>query len=90
MAGYSYYPNIKTSSQSDGVTLSEPDLLDTLSSREIIVLQQLANGFSNREIAERMLLSEKTISTYKQRIMKKTNTHNLIDVVDVARRNGIV
>lgn len=90
LAGYSYYPNIKTSSQSDGVTLSEPDLLDTLSSREIIVLQQLANGFSNREIAERMLLSEKTISTYKQRIMKKTNTHNLIDVVDVARRNGIV
>ncbi|HHQ4671710.1 TPA: response regulator [Aeromonas veronii] len=89
LAGYTYYPNIKASLQCDGITLPETDLLDTLSSRELIVLQQLSNGFSNRDIAERMLLSEKTISTYKQRIMKKTNTQNLVDVVELARRNGI-
>ncbi|WP_323912551.1 response regulator transcription factor [Aeromonas veronii] len=90
LAGYSYYQNIKKSSKSDEVTQSESDFLDTLSSREIIVLQQLSSGYSNREIAERMLLSEKTISTYKQSIMKKINAQSLVDVVDIARRNGIV
>ncbi|WP_368547402.1 response regulator [Klebsiella pneumoniae] len=47
-------------------------LLASFSDREIAVLNYLRQGKSNKEIAERLALSNKTISTYKARMMKKS------------------
>ncbi|MGT4067298.1 UNVERIFIED_CONTAM: response regulator transcription factor [Aeromonas hydrophila] len=90
LAGYTYFP--EESRQPDEATPvpSEVEFLRSLSSREIIVLQQLSSGLSNRQIADRMLLSEKTISTYKKSIMKTARVNSLIEIVDIARRNGII
>ncbi|MGV2986124.1 LuxR C-terminal-related transcriptional regulator [Vibrio sp. E150_011] len=52
-----------------------------LSHRELCVLELLGKGHSNKEVARHLLLSEKTISTYKSRIMKKYNVDSFVHVL---------
>lgn len=52
----------------------------TLSNREMTVLNFLLQGKSNKEIAEILSISSKTVSTYKRRIMDKNNVNNLVDL----------
>jgi len=54
-----------------GRPLGEPPLHDRLSDRELEVLNLLAKGQTPAEIATRLLLSVKTISTYRKRILEK-------------------
>ncbi|RVU91422.1 response regulator transcription factor [Flavobacterium columnare] len=61
-----------------------------LSSREIEVLRYLSNGKKNKEIAESLNLNEKTISTYKLRLLAKLNVTNLVDLVNKAKILEIV
>jgi two-component system response regulator EvgA len=69
--------------------LSESELVERLSNQELMVLQHLATGLSNKEIGERMLLSNKTISTYKTRIQQKLNLGSLLELIEFARRNDL-
>ena len=55
-----------------------------LSTREVEVLKLLSNGRRNKEVAEELDINEKTVSTYKARLMKKLNVSNLIDLVNQA------
>lgn len=88
LSGHSYFPilgnNITQSHQ------QEAELIKKLSTREMVVLQQLAIGLSNKEIADRMLLSNKTISTYKTRLLEKLNAKTLVDLIEIAKRNSII
>ena len=61
-----------------------------LSSREIEVLRYLSNGKKNKEVAEALHLNEKTISTYKLRLLAKLNVTNLVDLVNKAKTLEIV
>lgn len=56
-----------------------------LSTRESEVLRYLINGKKNNEISELLSLNEKTISTYKLRLLNKLNVTNLIDLVNKAK-----
>ncbi|MCE6981876.1 DNA-binding response regulator, partial [Pseudomonas frederiksbergensis] len=62
----------------------------SLTNRELLVLQQLARGLSNKAIGDAMLLSNKTISTYKTRLIEKLRVKSLVDLADVAKRNLLV
>ncbi|WP_053121842.1 response regulator transcription factor [Pseudomonas sp. P1.31] len=64
--------------------------IDTITRRELKVLHGLAQGKTNMQIANDMLLSNKTISTYKTRLMQKLDTHTLLDLVEFAKRNHLV
>lgn len=89
-SGYRYFPD-----RACGPTRHEEskdrdeELLKTLSARELGVLQQLAQGLSNKQIAERMSLSSKTISTYKIRLLLKLNASNLLELYNLAKRNKL-
>lgn len=61
-----------------------------LSAREIEVLKYLADGKKNKEIAKTLELDEKTISTYKLRLLHKLNVTNLIDLVNKAKSFNLV
>ena len=73
---------------SKGYTLFKKEFVlkqsNKLSSREQIVLDYLIQGYSNRKIASVMSLSEKTISTYKRRVLRKLRVQSLIDIVTCA------
>lgn len=56
-----------------------------LSSREVEVLKLLASGKRNKEVAEGLELNEKTVSTYKARLMRKLNVDNLVDLLQQAK-----
>jgi two-component system, NarL family, response regulator, fimbrial Z protein, FimZ len=61
-----------------------------LSNREIEVLRYLSDGKKNNEIAKILGLNEKTISTYKLRLLTKLNVTNLVDLVNKAKTLEIV
>ncbi|MFP9099878.1 LuxR C-terminal-related transcriptional regulator [Flavobacterium sp. RHBU_24] len=61
-----------------------------LSSREIEVLRYLSEGKKNKEIALLLDLNEKTISTYKLRLLTKLHVTNLVDLVNKAKTLDIV
>ncbi|MBF8743352.1 MULTISPECIES: response regulator transcription factor [Pseudomonas] len=90
-SGYSYFPDVSLSSvKHEDLAFSEPQRLAMLSNREIIILQHLARGLSNKAIGEKMLLSNKTVSTYKGRLLEKLRVGSLIELADLARRNLMI
>jgi len=56
-----------------------------LSSREIEVLNLLSSGKRNKDIANALNINEKTVSTYKTRLLKKLKVDNLADLINQAR-----
>ena len=56
-----------------------------LSTREVEVLKLLCSGRKNKEIALELDINEKTVSTYKARLMQKLNVTNLVDLINQAR-----
>ncbi|HNP67289.1 MAG TPA: response regulator transcription factor [Aequorivita sp.] len=56
-----------------------------LSAREIEVLNLLSNGKRNKDIASLLEINEKTVSTYKTRLLKKLNVTSLAELINQAR-----
>lgn len=61
-----------------------------LSNREVEVLRFLSDGKKNNEISKILGLNEKTVSTYKLRLLQKLNVSNLVDLVNKAKNLEIV
>ena len=66
------------------------DPLDLLSSREREVLQMIAEGKTNKEVATSLNLSVYTIDAHRGKIMEKLNLHSTGELVRFAVRNGLV
>lgn len=85
---------INNSVKKNFYSFSNPNDVDKiyrkLSSREIEVLRYLINGKKNKEISKILGLNEKTISTYKLRLLQKLNVSNLVDLVNKAKNLKIV
>lgn len=91
MSGYTFFPNLSTSSvRRSDIEISEQELIKTLSDRELSIVQQLANGLGNKEIGEAMLLSNKTVSTYKKRMFDKLNVKSVVYLAEFAKRNNLI
>ncbi len=67
----------------------ETSAFSILTLREREVLQLIAEGRSNRQIAETLYLSIKTVETHRQQIMNKLNLHNVADLVRYSIREGL-
>lgn len=63
---------------------------EILSVREKEILQMLAEGRSNKEVAEALYLSVKTVETHRANIMKKLGLRNIADLVLYAVRNHLI
>jgi two-component system response regulator NreC len=66
------------------------DELDLLSEREREVLILTAQGYSSREISEKLVISPKTVDTYRQRLMEKLELRNRVMLVQYALRKGLL
>jgi len=90
MEGQHYYHekvSIILHSKPDGI--QHPPRIK-LSAREFEVIVLLCRGFSTKDIAEKLFLSEHTIEGYRKEIIKKTNTKNTNELIHYALSNGIV
>ncbi|MBX7278567.1 response regulator [Pseudomonas sp. M5A4_2d] len=89
--GYTYFPNRSLNAPHAGdIETSDLARVKKLTDREVLILQQLALGYSNKVIGDKMQLSNKTISTYKTRILRKLNLDTLLELIDFSRRNNII
>jgi len=85
MAGYTVFP------ASGGMPrASDAYAIERLSDKELVVMQMLARGMTNKEIGDAMFTSNKTISTYKTRLMAKLGLASLVELVDFARKHHLV
>ena len=66
------------------------DPYDDLTSREREVLQLVAEGFSNRKIAEVLNLSVKTVKTHRLHLMRKLDLHDRSELIRYAFQKGII
>jgi two-component system response regulator EvgA len=89
-AGYNYFPSLALDSADDPGRSVELGLFEQVNDRELMVLQMFAQGRTNREIAEGMFLSNKTVSTYKKRLMNKLRVRSPVELLEVAKRNAVV
>ncbi|MFM0292069.1 response regulator transcription factor [Paraburkholderia sp. RL17-380-BIE-A] len=83
LAGYDCFP-------ADSAEAEAVSGLSALSAREVEVLQYLARGVSNRDIAVRLSLSDKTVSTYKSRIQEKLGLSSLAGLIEFATSHRLV
>ncbi|HET9439478.1 MAG TPA: response regulator transcription factor [Longimicrobiales bacterium] len=58
--------------------------------REMEILELIASGLSNREIASRLFLSENTVKTHSSRIFDKLNARRRTQAVQTAREAGLI
>lgn len=64
--------------------------VDLLTSREREVLTLIADGKTNKEIANALNLSVYTVESHRGSVMEKLNLHNTGDIVRFALRNGLI
>ncbi|WP_313799715.1 response regulator transcription factor [Cytobacillus sp.] len=66
------------------------DTFNLLSDREKEVLTLIAKGFSNKEIAEQLVISVKTVETHKGNLMEKLQMKTRPELVEVALKKGLL
>jgi two-component system, NarL family, response regulator NreC len=66
------------------------DRFDTLSEREREIFQLVAEGRSNKEIAELLSVSPATIETHRAHVLQKLDVHNTAELVLYAVRRGVI
>lgn len=65
------------------------NIFDKLSEREVEVLYKISKGLSNKEIAEQLYLSEKTIKNYATNLFSKIDVHDRVQATIFAIKNNI-
>lgn len=83
LSGYNYFPSqaLNAVRQDNGLQ-TEAERFKLVNDRELMVLQLFAQGRTNKEIAKGMFLSNKTVSTYKKRLMQKLNASSLVELIE--------
>lgn len=90
LTGYSFFPSetlsfINHLGSRTGAAVDMP-----LSNREVTVLRYLANGLSNKEIADQLLLSNKTISAHKSNIFSKLGVQSIVELIDYVKAHELL
>jgi len=75
---------IKTSKEKDKKLSHEK-----LTSREVEILQLIAEGYSNKGMAKLLYISVKTVETHRTHLMDKLGKHNVVELTKYAIRKGI-
>ncbi|MEW9582655.1 response regulator [Paraburkholderia sp. DGU8] len=88
LAGYTVFPVMATGGMVPPVNVAadEEERVRLLSNKELVILQMLSKGMSNKAIGDALFVSNKTVSSHKTRIMQKLCVKSLVELIDLARR----
>ncbi|NIF58014.1 response regulator [Enterobacter sp. Ap-916] len=89
-SGYGYFPrHLARSDVAAGDAAADKDKLGELSAKELDVLRHLAKGVKVVDIARQMNISDKTVSTYKSRLMAKLGLKTMIELYDFTQKHNL-
>jgi DNA-binding NarL/FixJ family response regulator len=77
------HPNSKDNIISD-------ELLETITQREMEILQLIAQGLTSHDIAEKLFISKNTVETHRKNLLTKLNVKNTAGLLQIAFKKGIV
>jgi DNA-binding NarL/FixJ family response regulator len=69
---------------------ADPEALESLTQRELEVLQLMARGLSNHEIAQELFVSDTTVKTHVGRVLMKLGLRDRVQAVVLAYESGVV
>ncbi len=69
---------------------SQPETVNTLSTRETEIVKLWGNSHTNKEIADKLFISIRTVESHKNHIMQKLNLKTSVDLVKFAIKNNII
>lgn len=69
---------------------AQPDLVEPLTPREVDVLKFIVNGYTNRQIAEKLTISTRTVEGHRANLSEKLGLHSRVELVRYARDHGII
>lgn len=70
--------------------MDEPTAEKLLSEREIQIIKLIAQEKVNKEIADKLFISERTVETHRKNILRKTGSANIIGLIKYAYKNNII
>jgi len=92
-SGKKYFgPNVTLTLLEDDTSQKSksPDGSIDLTERELEILKLITEGYTNKEIGERLFISHRTVDTHRTNMMKKLDVNNVAGLISYAIRNGIV
>ncbi len=87
------YPSLAQLLVEDFLKRAEPDrpqIAKKLTPREREVLTYIAEGYTNREIAEALVISVRTVDRHRENVMRKLDLHNRVALVKYAIKKGLI
>jgi two-component system response regulator NreC len=75
---------------SPALTKTKDAPVETLTPREIDVLQLIAQGYTNRQMADMLSISVRTVESHRSNLMGKLNMHSRVELVRYARENDLI
>ncbi|OWR32609.1 DNA-binding response regulator [Saccharibacillus sp. O23] len=76
--------------KNDKSSAGSEDPFELLSKRELEILPLIAKGYGNKEVAEKLFISVKTVEAHKAKIMEKLNLKNRPELVEYALRKKLL
>ena len=70
--------------------INTPDSEKLLTERELEIVKLIAGEFSNKQIAEKLFISERTVESHRKNIFRKTETNSIVGLIKFAYANNII
>lgn len=61
-----------------------------ISTQELKVVENIQEGFTNREIADKLGITERTVETHRHNILKRLDCRNMSQLLTILFRQGII
>lgn len=61
-----------------------------LTAREVDIIKCIADDLSNKQIADKLFISERTVETHRKNIFRKTNIHSVMSLVEFAKKRKLI
>jgi two-component system nitrate/nitrite response regulator NarL len=69
--------------------LKEENQLMNLTARELEIIKCMSMNLTNKQIADQLYISERTVETHRKNIFRKTNTHSVLSLMDFLKKQKI-
>jgi two-component system, NarL family, nitrate/nitrite response regulator NarL len=88
--GKKYFAQEALQNLLDATTKSQNSEEEELTPRELEIIKLIYEDLSNKMIADKLFISERTVETHRRNIYRKTNTQTVVGLLKIARERKIV